>query len=227
MSVKLSVINLINIYNYRQYCDDSKFNSNDSNENELSIKLFDNQCQVEKNLHTDGKFDIKNLEFKQLIIDPDLYWQLKILDNSSEITYIKNPDNYLNQVEVINQVKEVDTSIYHLNKFNEKKICYCDKKSFVETYDLEISKFVNYEKKQPVKFDKSTDTKLDRPSKIKSKKSSSTKSILRLKNNSRKPSKNKLKNDRLNNKFISSSPAFKKFLLKLNDTNPFDPILNL
>ncbi|CAG5109111.1 Protein of unknown function [Cotesia congregata] len=209
--------------NWTQYCDDSKLNLNDSNENELSIKLFENQCQqVEKNLHSDGKFDIKNLEFKQLIIDPDLYWQLKILDNSSEITYIKNTDNYLKKVEVINQVKEVDTSIYHLNKFDEKKICYCDKKSFVETYDLEISKFINYEKKQPVTFDKSTDTKLDRPNRIKYKKS-----ILRLKNNSRRPSKNKLKNDRLNNKFISSSPAFKKFLLKLNETNPFDPILNL
>ncbi|KAH0567359.1 hypothetical protein KQX54_008731 [Cotesia glomerata] len=209
--------------NWTQYCDDSKFNLNDSNGNELSIKLLDKQCQqVKKNYNSDGKFSIKNLEFKQLIIDPDLYWQLKILDNSSEIKYIKNTDNYLKQVEVMNQVKEVDTSIYHLNKFDEKKICYCDKESFVETYDLEISNFINYEKK-PVTLDKSTDTKLDRPSRIKYKK----KSILRLKNISRRPSKNKLKNDRLNNKFISSSPAFKKFLLKLNDTNPFDPILNL
>lgn len=152
-----------------------------------------------------------------------------MLDNINEITRnVENTDdNYSKQLEIINQVKKIDNeSIYHWNKLNENNICLYHNKSLVynfkypwnsvnnvESYDLEIGKFINYSNSKTIIFDKSTDTQLGKSNSIiKFKKPNAKKSISELNNNKNNRSLiNKIKNNRI----ISSSPAFQKFLLKL------------
>ncbi|XP_057325859.1 uncharacterized protein LOC130667940 [Microplitis mediator] len=220
---------------WTQYCDDfikiQSLNLDDCNTNKLAIELFNGKSQNKRedlsNLSENISNNIKILPFKKFKIESDLYWQLQMLVNDNEITYnVENTDdNYLKQLEIINQVKKIDNeSIYHWNKLIKNNICVCHDKSLVynfkyssnsvnivETYDLEIGKFINYSNDKTVTFDKSTDTQLDKSSsRIEFKKP-----IIEFNNNNTKKNNRSLINKIKNNRMISSSPAFQKFLLKL------------
>ncbi|XP_014300713.2 uncharacterized protein LOC106694285 [Microplitis demolitor] len=215
-------------HTWTQYCNDlikiKSLNFDDCNTNKLAIELFDGKSQNKRddfsNLSENISNNIKILPVEKFKIELDLYWQLQMLDNINEITRnVENTDdNYSKQLEIINQVKKIDNeSIYHWNKLNENNICLYHNKSLVynfkypwnsvnnvESYDLEIGKFINYSNSKTIIFDKSTDTQLGKSNSIiKFKKPNAKKSISELNNNKNNRSLiNKIKNNRI----ISSSP---------------------